>query len=92
MMILRRLDKRYSLPGVGCYATRTTQNLEGVPLGPSHTFAVRVIARWAGFASGRPAPARHRRLATSLRAATTQPGATFASFTSIAESKWLLRS
>jgi hypothetical protein len=48
MMILRRLDKPYSLPDVGCYATRTTQNLENVLLGPNHAFA----ARWAGFASG----------------------------------------
>jgi len=27
------LDKPYSLPGVGRYATRITQNLEGVLLG-----------------------------------------------------------
>jgi len=60
MMILRRFDKPFSLPGVGCYATRTTQNLESLPLGPNHAFAARVFARWAGFDSGRPAPARHR--------------------------------
>jgi len=54
------LDKPYSLAGVGRYAPRTTQNRESVPLGPNHAFAARVLARWAGFDSGRPALARHR--------------------------------
>ena len=82
MMILRRFDKPFSLPGVGCYATRTTQNLESLPLGPNHAFAARVFARWAGF-NFRPSCTGSTSLAssTSLRVATTQPGATFASFT-----------
>jgi hypothetical protein len=44
-LILRRLDKPYSLAGVGRYAPRTTQNRESVPLGPNHAFAARVLAR-----------------------------------------------
>jgi DNA-binding CsgD family transcriptional regulator len=74
MMILRRLDKPYSLPGVGCYATRTTQNLESVPLGPNHAFAARVFARCR--LRFRPPGTGATSLAssTSLRVATTQPG------------------
>ena len=37
-MILRRLVRPYSLPGVGCYATRS-QNLESVRLGPNRPSA-----------------------------------------------------